>query len=199
MSIPYGESFSTTAHGCLPKRVRCEECGHVYYYMLQRSATGHGTNLLFIDEKGARRRSARDAEAKLHEALRNECDPVPCPKCGRYQPDMVRRARQLRHRWLAVAAAWTLIAAVAFAALGVVSFLLRGRLPQTHETLRELAVLFLILAGVCLACGLGLAALKLVLNSGYDPNAEDVKERKRLGKRLTLSREEYEEVISNLF
>jgi hypothetical protein len=196
MSIPYGESFHTTAHGCLPKRVRCEECDHKYYYVLQRSATGEGTNLLFIDKKGAQRRSVRNAKANLQQALSSECDPVPCPKCGWYQQDMVRRARQLHHRWLAQAALWVFSAAAVLAVLAIVTIFLEQRLQ--HEVWQNIRNLLWILAAACVILSLAFGATKLIVSSGYDPNQEEVKERKRLGKQLTITREEYEEMIQNL-
>jgi hypothetical protein len=40
------------------------------------------------------------ANKKLREALLNGAEPVPCPKCGWYQKDMVREYRSRQYSWL---------------------------------------------------------------------------------------------------
>jgi hypothetical protein len=62
-------------------------------------------------------RDRNRAEARIRLVLQIECDPVPCPSCGSYQPDMVRR---LKRRYCAsLCASGAVLLAVGTAAWGV--------------------------------------------------------------------------------
>src|SRR4051794_36030586 len=102
--IPYGQKYTTTLRGRVPKLVKCEQCSLEYVYHLSRSARGEGTSFLFLNNEGAQSSAEGEARARLLAALMKACEPVPCPGCGHVQQHMVPRARQLRHRWMGPAA-----------------------------------------------------------------------------------------------
>ncbi len=95
--IPLGERYEATLHGSTWKMVQCVKCGEEYVYRMERSAAATGVNVLWLDSEGAIDRARKKAKEKLKRTLDAECDPVPCPQCDMYQPDMVclLRSRKL--------------------------------------------------------------------------------------------------------
>src|SRR5262249_47581424 len=83
--IPYALTYKTTLRGRVPKLVRCEKCSFEYVYLLEMTVAGEGTSLLFLDNEGARQRSAAQAESALQQNLAQGCEVVPCPACGLVQ------------------------------------------------------------------------------------------------------------------
>jgi hypothetical protein len=88
------------------KFVTCHWCGHPFSYRIVRSVAG---------------RDVARAEERLRRVLHTERDAVPCPECGRFQPDMLPLLREshkrpLLHAGLAVLAFGSLICAAAFLA-----------------------------------------------------------------------------------
>src|SRR5437660_898184 len=71
-----------TAWGTNVKLVTCHWCGYDFAYLMARSVGG-----------GSRER----AVLRLRKILLLDCDAVPCPSCGSYQPNMVRLLKR-RHR-----------------------------------------------------------------------------------------------------
>src|SRR5262245_33608837 len=98
--IPYGTSHHVTVTGRAPKLVACEKCGHEYVYLLEASAAGHASNLLFLDAGGARDRAQEAAYGDLHHTLEHDCEVVPCPSCGHVQDHMRPKARRHHRRWM---------------------------------------------------------------------------------------------------
>ena len=133
MPPPIGWPGGVTAWGTNVRFVTCQSCGHDFPYRLSRTVTS-----------GRQER----AEARIRKVLQTECDPVPCPSCGNYQPSMIPLLRH-RHRsgmrWIgallvgaglvacAVACgwglrAWPVLAGLPMAGLGLI--LLRRRLAD---------------------------------------------------------------------
>src|SRR5947209_8764612 len=98
--IPVAAEHTATAAGTIVKEVRCEHCGSEYVYQMARQAAGSGTSLLFLDEKRAKYRAAKRAQARLQQLLERDCDPVPCPDCGKYQAHMYRAVRRSYQLWM---------------------------------------------------------------------------------------------------
>jgi hypothetical protein len=82
--------------GSIQKTVDCSGCGLQFVYRLERSARGTGSSHYFADNKVGRDRAVASARANLESELRRGVDPVPCPHCGIYQPEMDRLLRK-RH------------------------------------------------------------------------------------------------------
>src|SRR5262245_23015334 len=98
--IPYALDYNVTASGAVLKLVRCEHCTAEYIYKLERSATGSGTSLLFLDNTGAHDRASTEAASNLRGKLERGVDVVPCPACGWVQSNMTPKARRQQCRWM---------------------------------------------------------------------------------------------------
>lgn len=108
MIIPFvlGQTHTATSRGAVWRSVRCHSCGSEYVYRLKRTSECKGFSFLWLDDEGARNRAAGRAKAVLERSLKEECDPVACPACGMYQPDMVRL---LRTRKWSIASRWAML------------------------------------------------------------------------------------------
>ncbi|HEX8914477.1 MAG TPA: hypothetical protein VF796_19165 [Humisphaera sp.] len=102
MFVYIGLKYTSLEIGDTMRQVTCASCGDVYYYKLYRQGTGTGRSPYFIDQEGAADRASRQAAARLARKLATGCDPVPCPTCGRYQPEMVTLLRRQRYQWVGV-------------------------------------------------------------------------------------------------
>lgn len=103
--IPYGTDYSLELTGSLMKPCRCEACDEEYLYQVERSSTGKGTSLLWLDNQGAKERAAASARQQLQAELEKAVDPVHCPSCGWLQSGMVAQLKNRRlYRGIAVGA-----------------------------------------------------------------------------------------------
>src|SRR5205807_3593511 len=89
LPIRVGTECTVNARGSVLMMVRCNRCQHVYAYELVRSEPGGSFSFLSLDNTGAAERATVIAQVALRRALEKGCDPVPCPECGTYQPNMV--------------------------------------------------------------------------------------------------------------
>jgi hypothetical protein len=184
-----------TASAMARKEATCERCGFEYVYLMFRSAHGRATKLGFEDHAAAEAR----AQNRLQKMLRVSWDPVPCPMCGWYQPAMVRRARQLRHRWMMSdkVVGWLVLSMVVVPSL--LSILVTDcailGLLMPDERWRPVVLFLWCLtgAGVVLtaAAAVMLPFARWLLSLRYDPNAEDEETRKQQGRARAVSRAEY--------
>ncbi len=109
--FPVGTDVTVTAHGSVLMTVRCTRCQHVYLYEMVRSEPGGAFSLLSLDNEGAAERGAVIAEVALRQSLEKGCDPVPCPECGTYQPNVLPQLRHEHRRELRKAGICILLAA----------------------------------------------------------------------------------------
>src|SRR5262245_23301753 len=86
--------------GSIDKFATCEGCGTEYAYTMVRGAAGHGMSLYMLDNAGARQRALQNAKLALTRFLETEVDPIPCPKCGHFQIDMIQEAQRRYVPWL---------------------------------------------------------------------------------------------------
>src|ERR1700754_4599988 len=100
MFVYVGRTYTSTLTGRRLMEVRCEKCSANYYYEMLRVATGSGSSPYMLNNAGAANRAASGARKNLDALLARGTDPVPCPHCGWFQAEMVRDARQRRHRWM---------------------------------------------------------------------------------------------------
>lgn len=88
MIIPTGMRYTSRLEASEWRTVSCEHCPEEYAYKITREGTGSGRSVLFLDNDGARSRAQYEAEADLERQLSTAVEPVWCPRCGKYQPDM---------------------------------------------------------------------------------------------------------------
>jgi hypothetical protein len=171
------------------RTVTCEECGLEYVYVMTRSAEGEGSSVLFLDMAGAQSSAEQKANELLRHKLQTSCDPVPCPSCGRYQEHMIPRARWHRNRWM-------LKTGLALFPLSVIAMLVALVVTALAADKRDVGLT--ILAGLLWACvavgGVGAVALplyKYLSSRNYDPNNEDLEDRKKRGQERAISKQEF--------
>src|SRR5262249_10941078 len=144
-----------TAWGSNVKFVTCACCGRHFCYRMSRAVTD---------------RHRERAEARIREMLQFEYDPIPCPSCGHYHPEMTRLLKRrylpaLRLAGIVLLALGTVAFAAAFG-FGVAAWPFVAALPAT---------------------GLMLVLLWLGLVRRFDPNAADgVEARKAAGKQAEV-------------
>ena len=124
--------------------------------------------------------AAQRASDNLRKLLERECEPVPCPKCGWFQRDMVKRVWEARYRPLFLLL-WGLLGTVG-AVVGPASFLAIVSGAEARERISYLG-LFLLWGGFLATAGV-LLTLKFLLVWRFDPNALDIESRIQLSREL---------------
>ncbi len=105
--IPVGRQYTATVTAKAWIPVLCEHCGSMFGYLTTRKAEGAGSSLLWLDNEGAAARAQKAATHSLHQKFKKANDPVPCPRCVKYQAKMARGLRRgffLKGLWIGLAA-----------------------------------------------------------------------------------------------
>lgn len=150
-----GKTYTSTIDVRCWKEHTCAGCGTPYSYEFVRKISGTGPTA---------DKASVNARAAVDRALRDDCDPQPCPTCGLYQPDMIakRRAKVAKLTfWLALIA------------LGVVLIL------RATDVLQANVATWAAVA-VCLV-----AASALAKADFENPNANPEMNRQRAAERVT--------------
>src|SRR4051794_26888946 len=92
-------SYVSRATGTRAVPVECALCGRKFSYLLKRTAFASCSQLVSITDHEKKGTDAR-AQAWLQQRLAREFDPVPCPGCGDYQPEMAKQLKAGRWRGL---------------------------------------------------------------------------------------------------
>ena len=173
--IPIGATHVASVRGAVWKFVSCEHCKQPYAYLVELEATGEIHDPLFWDSAGAAERARERAEQNLALKGRNTVVPVPCPNCGHYQPDMVRRLKD--------------DASInRFQIAGGVIFLI-SLVPWAFGNAWAWGA-----AIVGAVVGLSLLTYGYVIAFDFDPNAGDPATRKAIGQRCAVWGEKLAEV-----
>ncbi len=180
--------YTATVRGRTPKLVQCEKCAYEYVYFMSRKGYGEARSLMFLDNKGAANRATDQARERLAYKLDHSCDPVPCPACGWYQENMVARARHLRYGWLGITL--TVLYPVTVVMAMLAGFVTMDNKDPSSDTKQIIMVLW-IMSGVFGALTVGLTVLSRRLHRRFNPNGENVEERKKRGQSRTISKKEY--------
>jgi hypothetical protein len=172
----------------LLKLVHCEHCQKEYVYKLERSATGSGTSMLFLNNRGASARAAAQAQDKLRRSLEEGADLVPCPACGYYQAHMLPLARRGHRRWMLLTGAWLTLGLIPIA-------LIAAAINDAARPPLLSWPVFVALLGPPALLGIGLMFGKLLLAAAYDPNHADEDTRKQFGQQRAMLREDFEKLV----
>jgi len=78
----------------MKKQERCGFCNTAFEYNLRRNGMGNGHSPFLLNNGGAQRTADRRANIALQRAFDIAVEPVHCPRCGMYQPDMVKELRR---------------------------------------------------------------------------------------------------------
>jgi hypothetical protein len=89
-------TYTSTVGGSRQKRETCVGCSCNFEYKITRVAQGGGHSGFYLNNRGAAESAKTRAQANLVRTLDEAIEPVSCPTCGIYQPDMVQALRE-RH------------------------------------------------------------------------------------------------------
>lgn len=88
--------YKFTAQGSTVKTVVCESCEEVFLYLMERQVSKQVSEVPFrpsaIADKIANAQD--DVDNLLQKSLSGDCDFVPCPNCGSYQEQMVKKHKK---------------------------------------------------------------------------------------------------------
>jgi hypothetical protein len=90
----FWRSHTVTVSGSVTRRERCVRCSCDFYYKITREVAGGGHSPFLLDKAGAVASAKKRAHSNLDSALKEAIEPVHCPACGIYQPEMVRVLRE---------------------------------------------------------------------------------------------------------
>ena len=86
MSAYIGRTYTMTVSGTVSRR---ERCAIAFEYEICRDGMGNGHSPFLLFNFGARQTAERRARKALQRAFVGAVEPVHCPTCGMYQPEMV--------------------------------------------------------------------------------------------------------------
>ena len=92
----FWRSYTVALSGSTTRRERCVGCSRLFEYEITCEATGGGHSPFFLNNAGAAASAQKRARANLNRALNEAIEPVHCPACGIFQPDMVQVLRERR-------------------------------------------------------------------------------------------------------
>src|SRR4051794_40337038 len=93
------------------RTLQCAHCSEVFVYDVKVRGTGKGTsdpNWRKVAQDRSTLAAQQDAEAKLYDLV----EPVPCPSCGCYQPNMVEYFQEQHLRGVSTLGSLIVLAAV---------------------------------------------------------------------------------------
>jgi hypothetical protein len=191
----FAVTYTASAKGSTAVAVRCEKCAQKYYYKLTCTAIGRGSAPYGIGQEKAKQLAQRMAKKKLWEMLDTEIRAVPCPHCGWYQQAMLRLLRKPGLKLMLQMGVITLIAGCIFVFCAGVSF--RSVSDPKLKTPIETVYLFACTALAFLLVGTALLLVRRRQYARFDPNdPETAQQRIELGHRLSITREQAEEVVN---
>jgi hypothetical protein len=84
----FWKSHTATVSGSTTRSVSCVGCSRAYEYSVSRTAVGGGHSPLHLTNASAAEKARQRARDNLSRALMDAIEPVHCPSCGIYQPNM---------------------------------------------------------------------------------------------------------------
>lgn len=84
-----GRTYTMTVSGSVSRRERCGYCSTPFEYNIRRNGMGNGHSPFLLNNSGAKQTAERRARKALEIAFAKAVEPVHCPRCGMYQPEMV--------------------------------------------------------------------------------------------------------------
>jgi hypothetical protein len=163
--------FTSKVVGRTIRDAICEKCGANYVYALSCEAEATAETSLAEPAEKAEQQATEDATSQLSAKLAHDVAPVPCPRCGWLQADMVKRLRDdLGSVADAVAAIAIFFGIVVLLILGIVWLATwQDNDGSADITLRRVA-LCSVAAAVCGFIVLGINAWR---RRCWDPNLVD--------------------------
>jgi hypothetical protein len=178
------QHYVARAQGAARVVVRCVYCGSEYCYRMERTAAVPISQFSHITRQ---KKNAADqvAQEKLKNMLAGGFDPVPCPECGDYQPEMATEMKQSRYRWmlrhqpLFVGLMSVSVMGALFFVCATMADLLLGTVADDSDRLTAVLVsgglvICIALVGVTsIALWIGMPVVYARYTAAYDPNAHE--------------------------
>lgn len=181
--------YTATLKAIVPQLVHCVYCNCKFVYEMTVTGRGCGESGAFTSDESARRTAERDARKHLDQQLNNRelCAAIPCRECYRYQPYMHKLLGQQKYDGLGCVG--YLLVGVGFlvAAGATIAWLLDKTDPGKALKIGGVGL-------VAWVVGLVVLGWMRKLVAGYDPNADDAKERMRLAADRTMTPEDFDRV-----
>jgi hypothetical protein len=141
MIIPTGTVHDARATAATVREIICQRCRNPFFFLLERTGKGRAQTAFFFGMKEADRKASLKARGDLEKKLATEVDPVSCPYCRYYPPQMVAAARRRLFPWHRIVAAW----AIAHFGAGYALSLALPQAPLPFLALPGIAVLAFLL------------------------------------------------------
>jgi hypothetical protein len=90
----FWRSHYASVSGSTTRRERCVNCSCIFEYDVKCHAQGGGHAPFLLGNGAASVTASQRAYANLSRALKETISPVHCPRCGIFQPNMVRALRE---------------------------------------------------------------------------------------------------------
>lgn len=181
--------YSATIDGRAVKPVLCDHCDCTFVYSIERRGKGSAEVGMLANDDEARQAAAEFAAQRLEESLKFEVDPVPCPRCGRFQEDMVRAMVERRYRWLLKVGLF----------LGIAGLLVSVLDFFGHRRLSLLAAFFTRRGAFVWLPGAALTGLWWWLTRRFDPNRDAATRAGKVHPRvMEVPREDYRALVERL-
>lgn len=186
------DEITVRASASVSKETQCSACLNTYYYQMTRatSASRH-TSIRFGSEK-AEQKAREVAEARLVERLATEVDPVPCPSCGAYQPEMFEGIRRKKFKLL-----W--VATIVLICFGCISLFATGvcatsvAKDRSYETPLTIAG---VLTGLCFVGAIAARVLYKSKKASYDPNSQAIEDRMVIARNRAVTSEQRDRILA---
>ena len=182
--------ITVRTRGSVIKEIKCRGCRTVYYFVMWRKTSASGTSPYGLTDRAAERAARSRAETRLRYRLATEIDSVPCPSCGRYQPEMFLPMAVSKFRWLRRTAV-ALLVLVPVSLLAAAFCSINARLIPFGATG---AIVFALLAVCFLVAAVAVFRTYFRRKKNYDPNTEPIDLRLAIARQRTMTRIQVEEL-----
>jgi hypothetical protein len=187
--MAYRRYWVANVDGKAVKPVLCLNCRCAFVYEIHRRGSGQAEVGILTNDAEAKGAAREFAAQNLEEQLKTEVEPVPCPRCGFYQDDMVRLMAQRRFGWMTWVGGFLLCVGLLIAALDWLN----------HRRLSIFAALLWRRGAMFWLPGAAVLGLWHWLGGRFDPNADA---ESRAGKPaptvIEIPKERYREMLESL-
>jgi len=171
--LPTGVKHVTSMQGRFLRLVDCKHCQEAYAFQLDLQSTGE---VYGAGDEASAAQARRKAEENLLAKSKNVVLPIPCPKCGCYQKDMVEKMKE--------------DASINSAQIIGLVIVLLAFLPLAISRSAVSISLTVVLALI----GIGPLVSGILKAFRFDPNVGDPEPRKALGRSKAVWGKELEEL-----
>jgi hypothetical protein len=156
------------APGTIWRQVRCRHCETEYVFQFRAVGHGEAEAPYGLGGAAAKQEAQQRAEYHFRQLITAMVHPVPCPKCGMFQPDMCRVLADNKYGWMNLVVG----VLIAFASMAGIAAIHAVCIPR-EAIFGGHPVAIIVIAVVAVLTGIGGVALlraRRRLGREYDPN-----------------------------